>query len=129
MFFMCYSVFMVFFFVVMIRRPPRATRTDTLFPYTTLFRSMSCVLSEWGEGIRPYDFDLPYGYGDTEQVFHTMFDRALVRQGETIHMKHIVRMPVATGFAMTPAFKGTLRLSHRGSDTQIGKSPRLNSSP
>src|SRR3546814_18196289 len=24
----------------MIRRPPRATRTDTLFPYTTLFRSM-----------------------------------------------------------------------------------------
>src|SRR3546814_20165832 len=26
-------------FVVMIRRPPRSTRTDTLFPYTTLFRS------------------------------------------------------------------------------------------
>src|SRR3546814_14017359 len=25
----------------MIRRPPRATRTDTLFPYTTLFRSIS----------------------------------------------------------------------------------------
>src|SRR3546814_14723461 len=27
------------FFVLMIRRPPRSTRTDTLFPYTTLFRS------------------------------------------------------------------------------------------
>src|SRR3546814_17593851 len=27
------------FFFVMIRRPPRSTRTDTLFPYTTLFRS------------------------------------------------------------------------------------------
>src|SRR3546814_1925352 len=26
-------------FFVMIRRPPRSTRTDTLFPYTTLFRS------------------------------------------------------------------------------------------
>src|SRR3546814_6766233 len=26
-------------FVLMIRRPPRSTRTDTLFPYTTLFRS------------------------------------------------------------------------------------------
>src|SRR3546814_3488764 len=26
----------------MIRRPPRSTRTDTLFPYTTLFRSWSC---------------------------------------------------------------------------------------
>src|SRR3546814_5576753 len=26
----------------MIRRPPRSTRTDTLFPYTTLFRSIIC---------------------------------------------------------------------------------------
>src|SRR3546814_10201591 len=26
----------------MIRRPPRSTRTDTLFPYTTLFRSQAC---------------------------------------------------------------------------------------
>src|SRR6056297_3966764 len=32
---MCVS----FFFFLMIRRPPRSTRTDTLFPYTTLFRS------------------------------------------------------------------------------------------
>src|SRR3546814_3570820 len=29
------------FFFLMIRRPPRSTRTDTLFPYTTLFRSKS----------------------------------------------------------------------------------------
>src|SRR3546814_19856255 len=29
-----------FIFFLMIRRPPRSTRTDTLFPYTTLFRSM-----------------------------------------------------------------------------------------
>src|SRR3546814_20554157 len=29
----------------MIRRPPRSTRTDTLFPYTTLFRS-SCSFAE-----------------------------------------------------------------------------------
>src|SRR3546814_12492899 len=28
-------------FLLMIRRPPRSTRTDTLFPYTTLFRSRS----------------------------------------------------------------------------------------
>src|SRR3546814_8583561 len=28
----------------MIRRPPRSTRTDTLFPYTTLFRSQALVL-------------------------------------------------------------------------------------
>src|SRR3546814_19538228 len=29
----------MFFFFLMIRRPPRSTLTDTLFPYTTLFRS------------------------------------------------------------------------------------------
>src|SRR3546814_12821648 len=29
----------VIFFFIRIRRPPRSTRTDTLFPYTTLFRS------------------------------------------------------------------------------------------
>src|SRR3546814_18917494 len=34
----------MFFFFLMIRRPPRSTRTDTLFPYTTLFRSLSCPL-------------------------------------------------------------------------------------
>src|SRR3546814_15496465 len=33
-----YVVLVVLFFF-MIRRPPRSTRTDTLFPYTTLFRS------------------------------------------------------------------------------------------
>src|SRR3546814_11649594 len=34
----------IFFFFLMIRRPPRSTRTDTLFPYTTLFRSRICSL-------------------------------------------------------------------------------------
>src|SRR3546814_17593439 len=39
--YMCLLVFYCFvvFFFLMIRRPPRSTRTDTLFPYTTLFRS------------------------------------------------------------------------------------------
>src|SRR3546814_10821640 len=43
----------------MIRRPPRSTRTDTLFPYTTLFRSVSMVETvirlkprdEWRPGV------------------------------------------------------------------------------
>src|SRR3546814_20606062 len=33
------------FFLLMIRRPPRSTLTDTLFPYTTLFRSQQAVAS------------------------------------------------------------------------------------
>src|SRR3546814_8104483 len=32
------------FFLLMRRRPPRSTRTDTLFPYTTLFRSLALTL-------------------------------------------------------------------------------------
>src|SRR3546814_17897979 len=34
------------FFLLMRRRPPRSTRTDTLFPYTTLFRSVEQVAVE-----------------------------------------------------------------------------------
>src|SRR3546814_11141483 len=44
----------------MIRRPPRSTRTDTLFPYTTLFRShrddgMAVVLAEVAVGLHRHD--------------------------------------------------------------------------
>src|SRR3546814_15184126 len=35
------------FFFLMIRRPPRSTRTDTLFPYTTLFRSAGCSVAPY----------------------------------------------------------------------------------
>ncbi|UIJ45927.1 MG2 domain-containing protein [Sphingomonas cannabina] len=76
-------------------------------------------LTSWGEGIRPYDFDLPYGWSERSEVVHTVFDRALVRQGETVHMKHIVRVPNGAGFRMGEPFTGTLKLSHRGSDTQF----------
>src|SRR3546814_11351877 len=41
-----YYAFCVVFFL-MIRRPPRSTRTDTLFPYTTLFRSATPASAYW----------------------------------------------------------------------------------
>src|SRR3546814_15993037 len=41
--FVCILSFFFCFFFLMIRRPPRSTRTDTLFPYTTLFRSAGFV--------------------------------------------------------------------------------------
>src|SRR3546814_16212448 len=38
--YICFVSYMLFlFFFLMTRLPPRSTRTDTLFPYTTLFRS------------------------------------------------------------------------------------------
>src|SRR3546814_14943730 len=36
---------LLFFFFLSIRRPPRSTRTDTLFPYTTLFRSLRQLIA------------------------------------------------------------------------------------
>src|SRR3546814_11473804 len=47
----CLSVFcsFIYFFFLMIRRPPRSTRTHTLFPYTTLFRSAAVLQAGVGE--------------------------------------------------------------------------------
>lgn len=80
---------------------------------------MSFTLTAWGEGIRPYDFDLRYGYEAANEIVHTIFDRALVRQGETVNMKHVLRRPVAQGFITPAGFTGKLKLSHRGSDTSF----------
>src|SRR3546814_9350902 len=45
----------MFVFFLMIRRPPRSTRTYTLFPYTTLFRSPLAV-----ESLGNFDADVRY---------------------------------------------------------------------
>src|SRR3546814_12066115 len=42
----------------MIRRPPRSTRTDTLFPYTTLFRSSFVALGVWQVERRAWKHEL-----------------------------------------------------------------------
>src|SRR3546814_6976814 len=44
------SLYFIFFFL-RIRRPPKSTRTDTLFPYTTLFRSLDVGLG--GDRLQP----------------------------------------------------------------------------
>src|SRR3546814_5009276 len=43
------------FFFLMIRRPPRTTRTDTLFPYTTLFRSKLRILLDLGDSYKRFN--------------------------------------------------------------------------
>src|SRR3546814_13415444 len=49
----------VFVFFLMIRRPPRATRTDTLFPYTTLFRSLLQIAAD----LERVSLRLPFHHG------------------------------------------------------------------
>src|SRR3546814_6024602 len=48
---MIITMYVVFF--LMIRRPPRSTRTDTLFPYTTLFRSSAAFPRRGSSGGLP----------------------------------------------------------------------------
>src|SRR3546814_5348208 len=67
----------LFIFFLMIRRPPRSTRTDTLFPYTTLFRSI---------------YRLQFG------------GKFLVRSGLIIGNKQIFLMTLPKGLTMTPMF-------------------------
>lgn len=79
----------------------------------------SFVLTDWGEGIIPYDFDLPYGWNAAKPLLRTIFDRTLLRAGETIHMKHVYRLPTPSGFRSGGAATGTLVIQHRGSDTKF----------
>src|SRR3546814_15408190 len=71
------------------RRPPRSTRTDTLFPYTTLFRSFIkprelagstnlIVMTRSGAGVRTYTFELTarrggIGARSADPFFHVAF--------------------------------------------------------
>src|SRR3546814_20088261 len=61
----------VFGFFLLIRRPPRSTRTDTLFPYTTLFRSQVwdpelLALLRIPESLLPEVKDSDADFGSTE---------------------------------------------------------------
>src|SRR3546814_9712415 len=57
------------FLLLMIRRPPRSTLTDTLFPYTTLFRS------------RLVKFEKPSGVARLEEILE-IADAAMVARGD-----------------------------------------------
>ncbi len=80
---------------------------------------MSFTLSNWDKGISPYDFDMSFGASEAKNLIHTVFDRALVRVGETVHFKNILRHPVGNGFDFAKGFTGKLVFAHQGSDTKF----------
>src|SRR3546814_4908653 len=63
----------------MIRRPPRSTRTDTLFPYTTLFRSGDLGLEPFFRKIFPMVTPSPIGFRFTSPVSVTITISLFVR--------------------------------------------------
>jgi uncharacterized protein YfaS (alpha-2-macroglobulin family) len=50
-------------------------------------------------------------------ILHTVYDRTLLRAGETLSMKHLLRRPVMDGFAVTAERPDTLKIMHLGSDS------------
>src|SRR3546814_16374433 len=97
----------------MIRRPPRSTRTDTLFPYTTLFRSRAVRVSE----------------KSAVDALVPRLETVGVAVDETV--AELTARAVTTGFSRFPVYDGDLDqivgVSHV-KDALDRKSTRLNSS-
>src|SRR3546814_5970140 len=126
---MCYDSGMFFMlFCLMIRRPPRSTRTDTLFPYTTLFRSDPAVLDQVGFVHREHelargDVDLAAGEVDGVQPLldgpQDLLRLGGARRHEGIgHARHrVVRVALAPAVAArseehTSELQSLMRISY-----------------
>src|SRR3546814_13920326 len=86
----------------MIRRPPRSTRTDTLFPYTTLFRSVQLhAIQTSGESIRNISAD-QYAGAAADEIADPRPWAELLRQVTTFHPEFSY-LPRKFKFAFTAA--------------------------
>src|SRR3546814_2490531 len=109
----------------MIRRPPRSTRTDTLFPYPTLFRSLSPALA--AVLFKPHGgphsrFPLARAGRFLADTFNNGFDRMSEAYGKVV--RFLVSRRITVG-VMLLLFAGLLGATVYMLDR---KSTRLNSS-
>src|SRR3546814_14620228 len=90
----CVSLFNFFF--LMIRRPPRSTRTDTLFPYTTLFRSPG-IRPEWDRAIsQPHCADIDVAGLHAHYLARARSAGVLIRSEEhTSELQSLMRISYA----------------------------------
>ncbi|MBB5019989.1 hypothetical protein HNQ59_003297 [Chitinivorax tropicus] len=78
------------------------------------------VNSNWENGIEAWRFNLPDTAWQGPGAIHTIFDRSLLRAGETVHMKHVARKRTMLGFAAMDSqnLPNRMRIEHIGSDQQ-----------
>jgi uncharacterized protein YfaS (alpha-2-macroglobulin family) len=78
---------------------------------------MAFVHSSWNQGIEPWRFQLPYEDYRGPVMGHTIFDRTLLRAGQNIHMKHVLRERTTNGFGLVPPSRqpGLVSIQHSGS--------------
>ncbi|MDP3755165.1 alpha-2-macroglobulin [Polaromonas sp.] len=75
--------------------------------------------SNWQKGIEPWRFNVPTSQDPQPDArAHTIFDRTLLRAGETVSMKHVLRTETSQGFGLLGAPPATLVVTHVGSGQQ-----------
>ena len=89
-----------------------------LFVTAKLADDFSFAHSSWDRGIEPWRFQLPLTNDREAIISHTVLDRSLLRAGDTVHMKHILREQTLHGFSSVPDGQLPNRLSirHVGSE-------------
>ena len=81
---------------------------------------MAFTWSDWQRGIEPWRFNVPTSTdARPDERAHTIFDRTLLRAGETVSMKHVLRSETRQGFALPTARPDTLVITHVGSGQQF----------
>jgi uncharacterized protein YfaS (alpha-2-macroglobulin family) len=76
---------------------------DFFFASARLGEDYSFVRSDWNEGLEPWRFGVETWGEDTPRHIHTVFDRTLLRAGQTLSMKHIARERNSRAFAYPDA--------------------------
>jgi len=77
---------------------------------------MTFTLSDWDRGIESWRFHVPTeGAGADRVIATTVFDRTLLRAGETVHMKHFLRRHANEGIVLTSMRPSQLFITHEGS--------------
>jgi len=77
---------------------------------------MAFVLSDWNRGIESWRFNVPTDMSATRTTrAHTVFDRTLLRAGETVSMKHLLRVETLGGFAFPASYPSRVTIRHVGS--------------
>jgi len=80
---------------------------------------MAFVWSGWQRGIEPWRFGVPTSSDAQPDLrAHTVFDRTLLRAGETVSMKHLLRTQTRAGFGLPERNPDTLVITHLGSGQQ-----------
>ncbi|WP_225781493.1 alpha-2-macroglobulin [Xenophilus sp. Marseille-Q4582] len=76
--------------------------------------------SHWQRGIEPWRFNVPTSLErNPDEVAHTVFDRMLLRAGETVSMKHYVRTLTGEGFGVPRQAPDELVITHVGSGQEF----------